>query len=81
MKHLVLPLHAALAGVFFFLISGCGQTGPLYLPKPEQGAPAGTLSAPTGPTTSPASSLVSPQGDAQLPQPTPTTTIPRPGTR
>jgi predicted small lipoprotein YifL len=41
-KHLIPPLVVA---CLLLALSGCGQTGPLYLPKkpaPETGEPAGT---------------------------------------
>ncbi|WP_161993350.1 LPS translocon maturation chaperone LptM [Lacisediminimonas profundi] len=76
MKHLVLPLHVALAAAIAFLASGCGQTGPLYLPNSGQSAPASAVTAPA-----PVPGTVPAANDAQLQRPAPTTTIPYPGTR
>lgn len=81
MKHLVLPLHVALAAAIALLASGCGQTGPLYLPNSGQGAPASAVAVPAGTTTAPSTGTVPSASDAQLQRPAPTTTIPYPGTR
>lgn len=70
--------HAALlAAASLVLLAGCGQTGPLYLPTPQERGVAPPVSVPA----QPASGVVAPNDDAQLRRPTPDILQPRPGTR
>ena len=79
MKRAALLATFGLTASLLMALAGCGQTGPLYLPTPEQrGVPR-----PVQPVTgdAPPSDLMRSRDDAQMQQPTPNVVEPRPGTR
>jgi predicted small lipoprotein YifL len=78
-KRAALLVVASLCLALVSTLSGCGQTGPLYMPTPEQRGEARPQQPATG--QNPPSGMLRSQDDAQIQQPTPSVVEPRPGNR
>ncbi|WP_156369427.1 lipoprotein [Duganella sp. Leaf126] len=66
-RHAVFPALGAATVALTVMLSGCGQPGPLYLPKPPAAKPAKSSTVPVSPAAEPPAPVVPAPGEPVTP--------------
>ncbi|MET0268117.1 MAG: lipoprotein [Duganella sp.] len=68
-RYAITPIIGATTVCLTVLLSGCGQPGPLYLPKPPAAKPAKSGAVPASPATVPPAPVMPTPGVPPTPSP------------